>query len=108
MLVRFRSTETESITMFGDVALQLIRMLGASGAVPGAIYAENIPAAVQRLRQQLALETQSGSAPSGDTTEDEEQEDREPPIALRARAQPLIEILERAAAANAPVMWEGA
>jgi Domain of unknown function (DUF1840) len=36
----------------------------------------------------------------------EDDEKREPPVALTARATPLIEMLQRAAAANREVMWE--
>ena len=108
MLVRFSSLETESVLMFGDVALQLIRMLGASGAVPGAIDAEGIPAAVHRLRQQLALQAAAGAAPSGNMKKEDEEQAPEPPVGLGMRAQPLIDILERAAAAKVPVMWEAA
>lgn len=97
MLVRFKSTATESITMFGDVASQLIKMLGASGAIPSAIAAAEIPAAAERLRSQL----QSHVEPAADDADD-----REPPIALFTRAGPLLDILKRASAANVPVMWE--
>ncbi len=105
MLVRFTSVATESITMFGDVAMQLIKMLGASSALPGAIGAEDIPAAVQRLRQQLQMHAMA-STETSNSDDDEDDKDSEPPIALTTRAGPLLEILERASAASAPVMWE--
>jgi len=105
MLVRFSSVETESITMFGDVAVRLIKMLGASGTVPGAISAKDIPAALAQLRQQLQLPNVNAS-PKKPTKEGEE--DRDPPIALATRAAPLIDILQRASAGDAPVMWEKA
>lgn len=105
MLIRFSSIATESITMFGDDALLLIKMLGASGAIPGAISEENIPAALQGLRQQLQLH---GKAVTTTANQAEEGDDsyHEPPITLAKRAGPLIKILEKAAAAKAPVMWE--
>jgi hypothetical protein len=96
MLVRFKSTDTESITMFGDVALQLLRMLGHSGTIPSAIAAKDIPNAVRNLREQL----QVAGVPMTDDA------DQEPPVALSTRAQPLIQLLKRAAAADVPVMWE--
>jgi Domain of unknown function (DUF1840) len=106
MLVRFSSTKTESITMFGDVAVQLIGLLGASGAIPGAIGPEDIPAAVQRLRQHL----KSSQAPHSERSEagrdKGDAKNCEPPVALATRAEPLIGLLERAAAAKAPLMWE--
>ena len=97
MLVRFKSTATESITMFGDVAAQLIDMMGASGAIPSAIAAKEIPASAERLRQKLQSHVEP---PTGNT------DDAEPAIALSTRAGPLLDILQRASAANVPVMWE--
>lgn len=104
MLIRFSSIATESITMFGNDALQLIKMFGASGAIPGAISEEDIPAALQRLQQQLQVTTNVTT----NVKQAEEREDasHEPPITLTSRAVPLIAILERAAAAKVPVMWE--
>ena len=107
MLVRFSSVATESITMFGDVAVRLIKMMGATGAVPSALSAADIPAAVSRLRQQIDAAAVAEQTAAERRTE-EDDEDREPAIALATRAAPLIDLLERAAAADAPLMWERA
>jgi hypothetical protein len=53
MLVQFSSPKTESIIMFGDVAVQLIRMLGGSGNIPGAMAAKDVPGALERLNREL-------------------------------------------------------
>lgn len=106
MLVRFSSTETESITMFGDVAVQLIRMLGGSGSIPGAMSADDIPGAVQRLRHQLQLHAAAPAGGANAAGNRDDEDDREPPVALTTRAGPLIDLLERAGAASVPVMWE--
>ena len=107
MLIRFSSVATEPVTMFGDIATLLIKMLGASSAIPGAIGSEDIPAALARLRQQLQIhEAANPSSPDMNQDDEDDEEDREPPVELWVRAGPLIEILERAAAANAPLMWE--
>jgi Domain of unknown function (DUF1840) len=106
MLVRFSSTKTGSLTMFGDVAVQLIRLLGASGRIPGAIGPEDIPGAIQRLRQHLQSCTEA-HAERPETIEGQvDDKDHEPQVALATRAAPLVGLLERAAAAKAPVMWE--
>lgn len=105
MLIRFSSIATESITMFGDAAKQLIKMLGASDTVPNAISAEDVSDALKRLRQQLQLHAAANSEPAANQN-DEDKKDYEPPIALASRAGPLIGILERAAAAKAAVIWE--
>ena len=106
MLVRFSSIKTESITMFGDNAVPLIKMLGASGNIPGAIDAEDLPGAIQRLREQL--EVHATAAIDIVKSKDDDEKEREPSIALTTRAAPLIALLERAAASKAPVMWEKA
>src|SRR5215831_9683159 len=107
MLVRFSSVETESITMFGDVATQLIKMLGASGQIPGAISAKDIPQAIERLRSRLRVEPAPVRTPRPDDKfKNEEEKERERPVSLATRAVPLLGILERASKADVPVMWE--
>ena len=105
MLVKFSSTKTEPLIMTGDVAVQLIKMMGATGAVPGGIKAEDIPAAVTRLQQQLSGSTLETNKQRMQARNEEEKE-REPPLSLATRATPLIEILQRAQQAGATVMWE--
>ncbi len=49
MLVTFTTKAYADITMFGDVALALLNMMGHSGTVPSAIRAEDVPATLSRL-----------------------------------------------------------
>ena len=45
MLIKFKTTASyPDITMFGEVALKLLKMMGRRGTVPSAISAEDIPA----------------------------------------------------------------
>lgn len=115
MLVTFRSTATESVTMFSDIATELLRMMGATGRVPGAFTAQDLPAAlrklegeIERLKAATHAETPARPADNEDWQTDEDNlEEREPPITLATRAVPLISMMKRAAAAKAEVMWEG-
>lgn len=113
MLVTFRSTATESITMFEDVAVQLLKLMGATGRVPGALGPDDVPAALRQLEQateQIKAGTHATPARPADNedakNEDEDDEDREPPVDLATRAVPLLSILKRAAAAKAELVWE--
>ena len=99
MLVRFDS-KVGTLTTFADVAVKLLRLMGQSGSVPGAILAADIPAAVQRLRQGIGVEKEPPSA-RGARGEDADQR-----VSLSQRAFPLIELLERAARSGADVIWE--
>jgi hypothetical protein len=103
MLVTFRSKAYANITMFGDVAVTLLKLMGHSGTVPSAIKSADIPSALQRLRTAIAKEATASKEP------DRAQggEEREPAVALANRALPLIELLEAAAAQNADVTWSG-
>jgi hypothetical protein len=98
MLVRFDS-KAGSITMFGEVAVDLLKLMGQSGALPGALLAADIPSAVERLRRGLEKQPAAASKPEKD-------EQAEPKVGLRQRAFPLIELLERAAKSGADVIWE--
>jgi hypothetical protein len=53
MLVRFDSS-VGTFTTFGDVAVQLLRMMGHSGTVPSALIAAANPAALARLKSAVA------------------------------------------------------
>ena len=114
MLVTFRSPATESITMFGDPAVQLLKLMGASGKVPGALQGEDVSAAmrqleteVDRIKAQSDARTPARPAVNEDSPADDEDEDsHQLPVDLAVRAVPLLSLLKRAAAANADVVWE--
>lgn len=90
--------------MFADVAVELLRMLGASGQVPGAIGAEDIPPSVLCLQHNLT--TRATPAPTDVVADDGYDSEADAPVPLAARAVPLIDLLQRASSARAAVMWE--
>ena len=114
MLVKFRSTATDSITMFGDSATELIKLMGASGKVPGALSAADVAGALQRLESAMegvkaaTHETAAPPADNEDTAADDDEDDKPVKVSLATRAIPLLSLLKRAAAADAEVMWEPA
>ena len=100
MLVTFRTNAWANVTQFGDVAVTLLKMLGHSGTIPSALLAADVPAALARLKEQLAAsppEPRGGSRGQGD--------DAEMPVGLRQRAYPLIELLSAAAQQECDVTW---
>lgn len=103
MLVTFRTKHYANITMFGDVAKQLLELMGHSGTIPSAIKAEDVPATLARL--QAAIEQRRGSdAAAVENRTDDDDGPRH--ITLALRAGPLLELLRAAAANNNDVMWD--
>ncbi len=107
MLVTFRSNAWSNITMFGDVAVALLKMAGHSGTVPSAMLAAELPSALARLKQALA--TSPGEADSQTGHAGKDGEDEPAPVSLGLRAYPLIELLAASIEEKCDVMWaEGA
>lgn len=100
MLVTFTCSAYADITMFGDVAVRLIKMMGHSGTIPSAIVAEDVAAALGRLK--LALDAASPAEETASTQNNE----GEQAVSLRHRAMPLIDLLTAAAAKQVNVMWD--
>lgn len=99
MLITFHSKAHADITLFGEVAVRLLKMMGHSGTVPGALLPEDIPDAVARLKSALAHAAPPATADSTD-------EDDEPAVSLAQRAGPLLQLLEAAARDGVEVMWD--
>ncbi len=98
MLVTFTSNASADITMFGDVALSLLKMMGHSATVPGAILAADVPQALHQLK--VAVDAGKSTMPVADKDADE------PAVSMANRALPLINLLAAAAKKNSDVMWK--
>jgi hypothetical protein len=104
MLVTFRTKAYPDITMFGDVAKQLLELMGHSGAIPSAIKGDDVPAALARLEAGVARLKPAEAAAEAERGRDTNDEPRE--VALSRRAVPLLELLRTAAARQADVTWD--
>jgi hypothetical protein len=98
MLVTFSTDAYSDITLFGDIALTMLKMMGHSVTVPGAILAADVPEALRRLT--MAIDEQKASPPAADKDSDELE------VSMAHRALPLILLLTAAAKAECNVMWK--
>lgn len=98
MLVTFTTDAYADITMFGDVALKMLKMMGHSATVPGAIRAEDVPQALSRLK--AAIDAEKSSPPLADKNADE------PVVSAAHRALPLMNLLAAAAKEETYVSWK--
>ncbi len=101
MLVTFSSPAYANITMFGNVALHLLKLMGCRETVPGAMYAEDVPAALQRLQAAIGADSQLPQAEQVTV-----EEDGDTAVSLSLRALPLIEMLKASVKEESNVMWK--
>ncbi len=98
MLVTFSSAAHADITLFGNDALQLIRMMGHTEVVPGALLADDVPAALATLTQAIKANPDALSG-SGESKDEDDQ------VLLSTRAFALLQLLRAAASSKADVLW---
>lgn len=99
MLVTFK-TDVGNITMFEKDALNILKMMGHSATVPGAILAEDVPDALERLQNALDAEKLSASTDAEDIETEEE-----PTVSMAHRGLPLADLLALAVKENSDLMW---
>lgn len=111
MIVTFHSEAYADIMMFGDVAIQLLKLMGHGGTVPGALLAEDVPEALASLKKTIAGDKARVAAmpkpePAEGSDDEDDDDAKEPPVQLAHRALPLIELLAASAKAGCNVMWD--
>ncbi len=106
MLITFRCRSYANVTMFGDIALEMIKMMGHSGTVPGSISAQDVPDALSKLTSALSAKNAAEENLPTDVDVDKEEEQVEPAVSLGRRAFPLIELLKSAIKEECEVMWD--
>ncbi len=99
MLVRFVSSETGEIMMFAEVARPLLQAVGKACTAHGVFRHDEMLAAAVVLRRFAGDTSDQSASECGD--------DSESPVALRRRAWPLIDMLERTGRgpADANIVW---
>ncbi|MDX2423049.1 MAG: DUF1840 domain-containing protein [Amphritea sp.] len=98
MLVTFTTDAYGSITMFGDVGLSMLKLMGHSTTVPGAILAADVPIALSKLT--AAIDADKTQPPVAD------KDAEEPEVSTAHRALPLIDLLAAAVKEESDVMWK--
>lgn len=116
MSITFKSQATGDLFMVQAHAESLLKLLGKTPSAKGIIEPKDMPAALETLRAlgDEVAEDEGASAPEraqdDDADEREDGEPREPGflgerVSLRLRAWPLVQMLEKAHAADKPIVW---
>ena len=91
MLVTFSCDSYVNVILFGDIAVQLLKLMGHTGTVPSALLAQD----VSRARQNLQKAVDEARNHPTDT----------PEVSLVNRALPLLALLDSAEINRCNVMW---
>ena len=97
MLYKFKSAATADVVMLGLHGDQFLRLIGREPAAKGIIEVAAMPAALDALQRAVASAEQPAAPDADDTPA--------PPVELRQRLWPMIELLRRCHAAHEPVVW---
>jgi len=109
MIYRFTCKAAGDTLMLGPNGDALLRLLGRAPAAKGIIEVAAMPAAIAALRQAIA-DDDAGRRPGEPEPEEAGETDEEggatrDRIPLRRRLWPMLQMLERALAADEPVVW---
>ena len=99
MLITFKTKAHAGVTMFGDVGKSMLKKMGHSGTIPGAILAEDVPDYLNRLTQAINATTGQSSENNMSAWDDQS-------VSPQSRAMPLIELLKAAAEQGCDVSWD--
>lgn len=116
MLYTFRSKATADLLMLGPNGDELLRIIGKDVTPKGILVAADMPAAILALEAAIArADAPSRLARSNDANDakaDKEaggdkgqREDKAPPVGLRQRAWPMVEMMKASSAAGEPITW---
>ena len=107
MLITFKSGVCADVMMFGDIARQMMELMGKEAAERGVITVEQLPAAISRLKQAVAEDRRlrQTTRPAAKREDEEDAAAERERVSVTQRALPLIELLECSLREEKAVVW---
>jgi Domain of unknown function (DUF1840) len=105
MLYTFRSKAAGEVIMTGPIGDELLRIIGKEPASRGVIVPAMMPAAMLAIAEAIAREESQPPQTEPDSPEQDPELLRDERVTLRQHAWPFVEMLKRAHAANAEIVW---
>ena len=104
-LYRFKSRETADLIMLEPHGKRILQVLGKDPAHQGILLAQDMPAAIEKLRAAAQAEEEAHQR----MREEAEAAGDPPPqfdaVSLRVRSAPFIEMLQRCIKADVELVW---
>lgn len=108
MIVTFQSKASGDVIMFGDVAQQMMEIMGKAAGDQGIVTVEQLPEALARLKAAIVADKERRR----DQVEEEQPPfevaadgRHRPYVNLAQRATPLVDLLEWSLKKRVPVVW---
>jgi hypothetical protein len=109
MLITFRSQASGDVMMFGEVAKQMLAIIGKEPADKGIVTVAQLPAAIAALKAAIAADkavSTDHAAPGQAKAATAADDGQELFVSSSQRAQPLLEQFEWSLKAEKPVLWD--
>ena len=104
-MYRFKSKADGDLIMMAPVGDQLLRIIGREPAASGIIEVAALPPAIAALEEAIAAAELARVAARKTDDDDDEQAGGANAIGLQQRAWPLLEMMRRALAERADIVW---
>ena len=105
MIYKFKSQATGDLIMFGASGDEVLRILGRDPAPTGILAVADLPAAVAAIEAAVAQRELACQQAAAETGAECEQPPSRNAVSLRQRTWPLLEMMKRAHAAGADIVW---
>ena len=103
MIYRFKSKADGDLIMMGPAGDTVLRTIGKEPAPQGIIEAAALPAAMRAIEAAVAADEAARKAAGADAAADGAGHGDK--VSLRQRAWPLLEMMRRAQAEGADIVW---
>ena len=105
MIYKFKSKAAGDVIMMGPTGDAVLRAAGREPAPQGIFEPAALPAARAAIEQAVADDDAARAAAEAKAKAEGAAPPRADGIGLRQRAWPLVEMMKRAEAAGAPIVW---
>lgn len=105
MLYKFKSKATGDLILLEPQGRRILALIGKDAQAQGIILVDQMPAAMQRLHEAVTQEEARHQAAVAEAQARGEPLPPRPEVSLRQRAAPFIDMLRRAHAEEADIVW---
>lgn len=103
MIYKFKSQAAGDVIMLAATGERVLGLIGKEAAATGIIEPSAMAAAIAALS--AAIEADDAARAQGGSAGGDDDAPRPEAISLRQRAWPLVEMMKRCQAAEAPIVW---